>query len=61
MMLQSSSTAFVVRDMVSILEALGEKKLSYWGYSYGTILGATFAAMFPDLVGRMLLDGVSDA
>lgn len=30
-------------------------------FSYGTILGATFAAIFPDLVHRVLLDGVSDS
>lgn len=60
-MLESSSTAFVVRDIVSILGALGSEKLNYWGFSYGTILGATFSAMFPDLVQRVLLDGVSDS
>ncbi|KAI2623133.1 alpha/beta-hydrolase [Hypoxylon sp. NC1633] len=36
-------------------------KLVYWGFSYGTILGATFASMFPDKVGRLILDGVVDA
>ena len=35
--------------------------LGYARYSYGTILGATFAAMRPDLVKRMVLDGVSNA
>ncbi|RYP75262.1 hypothetical protein DL770_007457 [Monosporascus sp. CRB-9-2] len=36
-------------------------KLVYWGFSYGTLLGATFASMFPDAVGRLILDGVVDA
>lgn len=36
-------------------------RLVYWGFSYGTVLGATFAAMFPEYVGRMVLDGVVDS
>lgn len=36
----------------------GTVKLHYWGFSYGTYLGATFASMFPDQVGRLILDGV---
>ncbi|KAG8736480.1 hypothetical protein FRC10_009289 [Ceratobasidium sp. 414] len=60
-MLEASGTTFVVQDMERIVEALGEDGINYWGYSYGTILGATFAAMRPDLVKRMILDGVSNA
>ncbi|KAL4912860.1 hypothetical protein BDW62DRAFT_214674 [Aspergillus aurantiobrunneus] len=38
----------------------GKEKLLYWGRSYGTVIGTTFATLFPDRVERMLLDGVVD-
>ncbi|CAE6413702.1 unnamed protein product [Rhizoctonia solani] len=60
-MLRNSGTVAVAKDMERIVQALGEDGLNYLGYSYGTILGATFAAIRPNLVKRMVLDGVSDA
>ena len=36
----------------------GKAMLQYWGFSYGTYLGSTFASMYPDNVGRLVLDGV---
>ena len=46
------------RDMDVIRQALGDKKLNYLGFSYGTRLGAVYAAQFPQKRGRMVLDGV---
>ncbi|EWG49334.1 hypothetical protein FVEG_08897 [Fusarium verticillioides 7600] len=54
------STAFTARDMMKIVDALGEDgKLRFWGISYGTILGQVAAAMFPDRIDRLLLDSNS--
>lgn len=54
-------TAFTARDMVSVADALGEDgMIRYWGFSYGTTLGATLVAMFPDKVERVVLDGVQN-
>lgn len=55
------STASVARDMLEIMTKSGQEKLQYWGFSYGTFLGATFAALYPDKVGRMVNDGNVDA
>ncbi|KIF01759.1 protease, partial [Streptomyces sp. RSD-27] len=51
-------TVHVARDLDVIRRALGERKLNYLGFSYGTRLGAVYAALFPQHTGRMVLDGV---
>src|SRR5215469_13249627 len=48
------------RDMDSIRAALGQQKISYLGYSWGTYLGQVYATMFGDRVRRMVLDSTVD-
>ncbi|GAB3698733.1 alpha/beta hydrolase [Saccharopolyspora tripterygii] len=52
------STANTARDVDRIRAALGSEKLNFLGVSYGSYLGAAYAAQFPDRVGRMVLDSV---
>ena len=54
------STANVARDMDLLRQAVGAPKLNYLGVSYGTILGATYANLFPGKIGAMILDGNYD-
>lgn len=53
-------TMSTVRDMDRIRAALGEEKLTYLGYSYGTLLGAFYAQEFPRRVRALVLDGAVD-
>jgi pimeloyl-ACP methyl ester carboxylesterase len=53
------TTANVARDMDRIRQALGERRVSYLGYSEGTYLGAVYAALFPAHTDRMVFDSVS--
>lgn len=59
-MLPHVSTVEAARDMDILRAALGDEKLSYVGASYGTFLGATYAGLYPDRVGRLVLDGAMD-
>ncbi|MFJ2749766.1 alpha/beta hydrolase [Streptomyces sp. NPDC087297] len=54
------STVEAARDMDLLRAVLGDEKLNYVGASYGTLLGATYADLFPDRVGRLVLDGAMD-
>jgi pimeloyl-ACP methyl ester carboxylesterase len=54
------STANVARDLDVLREAVGDAKLSYAGVSYGTMLGQTYANMFPNNVRAVIIDGVLD-
>jgi pimeloyl-ACP methyl ester carboxylesterase len=59
-LLPHMKTIDLVRDMDAIRRALGEKKISYYGFSYGTYLGQVYATTFPKNVDRMVLDGNVD-
>jgi pimeloyl-ACP methyl ester carboxylesterase len=54
------STVEVAKDVDILRAALGDSKLTYFGASYGTYIGATYAQLFPRRVGRMVLDGALD-
>ncbi len=54
------STEDAARDMDVLRAALGQSTLDYFGASYGTKLGAVYADLFPDKVGRLVLDGAMD-
>jgi pimeloyl-ACP methyl ester carboxylesterase len=55
--LQYFTTANTARDINRIRLALGVSKISYWGQSYGTYLGAVYATLFPQNTGRIVLEG----
>jgi pimeloyl-ACP methyl ester carboxylesterase len=53
-------TVEAAKDLDILRAALGEPKLTYFGASYGTFLGGTYADLFPQNVGRLVLDGAID-
>lgn len=52
------NTPQTAADMNSILDALGQDDMYYWGFSYGTLLGQTYAGLFPERSKRVIIDGV---
>ncbi|THC99785.1 hypothetical protein EYZ11_000715 [Aspergillus tanneri] len=54
------NTPQTAADMNSILNALGQKDMAYWGFSYGTLLGQTYSGLFPERSKRVVIDGVVD-
>jgi len=56
-LIDHDTTADAARDMNLLREAVGAPVLNYYGESYGTFLGATYANLFPATVGHMILDG----
>lgn len=53
-------TVSAAKDMDVLRAVLGQEKLHYLGYSYGSLLGTTYATLFPDRVGQFVLDGAID-
>ena len=53
-------TVSAARDLDLLRATLGDKKLNYLGYSYGTYLGAVYAGLYPGKTGRLVLDGALD-
>ncbi|NTV38527.1 MAG: alpha/beta hydrolase [Demequinaceae bacterium] len=58
--MQNADTVSAARDMDVIRAVLGDDHLNYLGFSYGTQLGATYAEIYPENVGRLVLDGAVD-
>ena len=54
-------TSQVARDMELMRTLVGDEQLNFLGYSYGTMLGATYASLFPERVGRLVLDSAESA
>jgi pimeloyl-ACP methyl ester carboxylesterase len=59
-LLEHMSTKDVARDLDVLRQAVGDQKLSYVGFSYGTLLGATYVNMFPNKLRAVILDGNVD-
>ena len=54
------NTPNVARDFDLVRNLTGYPTMSYWGFSYGSILGTMYAQLFPERVGRIVIDGSLD-
>ncbi|UOD82042.1 alpha/beta hydrolase [Paenarthrobacter ureafaciens] len=58
--LEHIDTVSAAKDLDVLRAVVNDSKLNYLGYSYGTFLGSTYADLFPENVGRLVLDGAVD-
>lgn len=59
-LVKSLDTTTVAKDFEAARKAVGDEKISYAGFSWGTAIGATYAELFPDKIRALILDGVVD-
>ena len=59
-LLDTMTSTDIARDLELVRAALGDERLTYLGFSWGTLLGGLYAELFPARVGRMVLDGAID-
>jgi pimeloyl-ACP methyl ester carboxylesterase len=59
-LLEFVDTTSVARDLDVLRALMGDNKIHYLGFSYGTLIGTTYASLYPDRVGKMVLDGAID-
>ena len=60
-LLSHITTADTARDLEALRKLVGDRKLTYVGLSYGSMIGQTYANLFPGRVRAMMLDGIVDA
>lgn len=54
------NTPQTAADMNSILDAVGQQPMLFWGFSYGSLLGQTYADLYPERASRIIIDGVTN-
>lgn len=59
-LIEHAGTVDGAHDLDALRAAVGDDKITYWGISYGTLLGSTYAQLFPDRVRAMVFDGNMD-